>query len=309
MDDAQQLNTIASLIGGQLPSLKFNSVTPSIKSLPSITSGVSNLIIPENSSKWNNLGNIGGLSITRKAGKDYKMSNGLQTGLTTATTVLDSVVPDNLDASQKAMKSSMKSLISLAGPIGTAINFADSGLNMIGSIAGLQLDKMDNVAASRAGVSSAGLNNTIMSIPVVGSLGGFMAASFTDLIQSIVMTIAIVVVFGFGISKVGSFSAVMDNAKSMAGYFSLTHTHDVATGTASPYSLLQIFSTLAWGLSMGTDIGGSATPIGASANVVGMSVIAKEGHIVGWGKYCKSAVPATIIVMVVATVGIWLRYC
>ena len=60
MDDAQQLNTIASLIGGQLPSLKFNSVTPSIKSLPSITSGVSNLIIPENSSKWNNLGNIGG---------------------------------------------------------------------------------------------------------------------------------------------------------------------------------------------------------------------------------------------------------
>ena len=68
-------------------------------------------------------------------------------------------------------------------------------------------------------------------------------------------------------------------------------------------------STLAWGFSMGTDIGGSATPIGASANVVGMSVIAKEGHIVGWGKYCKSAVPATIIVMVVATVGIWLRYC
>ena len=110
MDDAQQLNTIASLIGGQLPSLKFNSVTPSIKSLPSITSGVSNLIIPENSSKWNNLGNIGGLSITRKASKDYKISNGLQTGLTATTAVLDSVVPDNLDTGQKAMKSSMKSL-------------------------------------------------------------------------------------------------------------------------------------------------------------------------------------------------------
>ena len=68
-------------------------------------------------------------------------------------------------------------------------------------------------------------------------------------------------------------------------------------------------STLAWGLSMGTDIGGSATPIGASANVVGMSVVAKEGHIIGWGRYCKSAVPATIIVMVVATIGIWVRYC
>lgn len=153
MDDAQQLNTVASLRGGQLPSLKFNA--PSIKSLSSITSGVSNSVIPRNSFKWNNLGNIN--------------------GLTTATSVLDSVVPNNLDASQKAMKSSMKSMLSLAGPVGVGINLIDSGLNTIGAIAGLQLDKMDNVAASRAGVSSAGLNNTIMSIPVVGSLGGFMA--------------------------------------------------------------------------------------------------------------------------------------
>lgn len=67
--------------------------------------------------------------------------------------------------------------------------------------------------------------------------------------------------------------------------------------------------TLAWGLSMGTDIGGNATPIGASANVVGMSVAAREGHIIGWGRYCKAAVPATIIVLVVVTAGIWLRYC
>ena len=66
---------------------------------------------------------------------------------------------------------------------------------------------------------------------------------------------------------------------------------------------------LAWGLSMGTDIGGNATPIGASANVVGMSVAAREGYIIGWGRYCKHAVPATIIVLVVATIGIWLRYC
>lgn len=67
--------------------------------------------------------------------------------------------------------------------------------------------------------------------------------------------------------------------------------------------------TLAWGLSMGTDIGGNATPIGASANVVGMSVAAREGHIIGWGRYCKAAVPATIIVLIVVTAGIWMRYC
>lgn len=68
-------------------------------------------------------------------------------------------------------------------------------------------------------------------------------------------------------------------------------------------------STLAWALSMGTDIGGSATPIGASANVVGTSVAAKNGHVIGWGKYCKTAAPATIIVVAISMVFIFLRYC
>ena len=67
-------------------------------------------------------------------------------------------------------------------------------------------------------------------------------------------------------------------------------------------------STLAWTLSMGTDIGGSATPIGASANVVGISVAAKEGHMISWGKYCKYSAPATILVMVISMLCIYLRY-
>lgn len=67
-------------------------------------------------------------------------------------------------------------------------------------------------------------------------------------------------------------------------------------------------SVLAYALSVGTDIGGSATPIGASANVVGTSVISKAGHPVGWGKYCKTAIPATAIVLVIAMIVIKLRY-
>ncbi|MDE7311219.1 MAG: anion permease [Eubacterium sp.] len=67
--------------------------------------------------------------------------------------------------------------------------------------------------------------------------------------------------------------------------------------------------TLAWALSMGTDIGGSGTPIGASANVVGTSVAAKNGYVIGWGKYCKSAAPATIIVVLVSMLIIFARYC
>lgn len=65
---------------------------------------------------------------------------------------------------------------------------------------------------------------------------------------------------------------------------------------------------LAWALVMGTDIGGSATPIGASANVVGTSIAAKEGYPVSWGRYCKAMVPATLIVLVISMVCIWVRY-
>ena len=67
-------------------------------------------------------------------------------------------------------------------------------------------------------------------------------------------------------------------------------------------------STLAWALSIGTDIGGSATPIGASANVVGTSVAAKNGYPIGWGKYCAKLAPATIIVLALSTVYIFVRY-
>ena len=67
-------------------------------------------------------------------------------------------------------------------------------------------------------------------------------------------------------------------------------------------------SVLAWALSMGTDIGGSATPIGASANVVGTSVAAKEGYPISWGKYCKRLVPATILVLMISMILIFVRY-
>lgn len=67
-------------------------------------------------------------------------------------------------------------------------------------------------------------------------------------------------------------------------------------------------SLLSWTLAMGTDIGGSATPIGASANVVGIATAAKEGHMIKWGQYCKVMVPATIIVVTISMVMIYMRY-
>lgn len=68
-------------------------------------------------------------------------------------------------------------------------------------------------------------------------------------------------------------------------------------------------STLTWALAMGTDIGGSATPIGASANVVGTSVASRNGYFIDWKTYCKTAVPATVIVITISMVILFVRYC
>lgn len=67
-------------------------------------------------------------------------------------------------------------------------------------------------------------------------------------------------------------------------------------------------SVLAWALSMGTDIGGNATPIGASANVVGTSIAVKNGHPISWGRYCKALAPATIMVVLISMVFMFIRY-
>ncbi len=99
----------------------------------------------------------------------------------------------------------------------------------------------------------------VSAIIIVGytSLGGFNAASTTDFIQSIIMTVALVIVLVFGVHKAGGVGAVMDNAHQLSSYLSLTSTHlvEVAKDTGiliddgtTPYGFLTIVSTLAWGL-------------------------------------------------------------
>ena len=79
-------------------------------------------------------------------------------------------------------------------------------------------------------------------------LGGFLAASITDMVQSVIMTLALIVVVVFGIYSAGGWNAVVENARSLPGYLSLVQGYDAATGTAGNYSLVTIISTLAWGL-------------------------------------------------------------
>lgn len=121
-------------------------------------------------------------------------------------------------------------------------------------------------------------------------------ASFIDKVSggNVLVMVAIVL----WISAIAS--AFIDNIPFAATMIPVIQSMAASTGVP--------LATLAWTLSLGTDIGGSATPIGASANVVGTSLSAKAGHPINWAKYCKYNAPATIITVAVCMICLYVRY-
>ena len=90
-------------------------------------------------------------------------------------------------------------------------------------------------------------------------IGGFLAESASDFMQAIVMVFALLAVLIVGVANAGGIAEVIENAKSIDGYFMLTGIANPATdangvqtsfifGEAQPYGFLSIISTLAWGL-------------------------------------------------------------
>jgi len=67
-------------------------------------------------------------------------------------------------------------------------------------------------------------------------------------------------------------------------------------------------SIMVWAVSLGADIGGNFTPIGASANVVACASMEKRGNSIGWGMWLKLAVPASIIALIISNIGIFIKY-
>ncbi len=94
-------------------------------------------------------------------------------------------------------------------------------------------------------------------------LGGFLAESVSDFMQAIVMIFALITVLATGVAHAGGIDAVIENARAISGYLSLTN---LATpvlgedglqqvvngapvfGEPGSYGFLKIISTASWGL-------------------------------------------------------------
>ncbi len=95
-------------------------------------------------------------------------------------------------------------------------------------------------------------------------------------------------------------SAIVDNIPFAAVMVPIIKQLSITQGFSLP--------TLAWTLALGADIGGNATPIGASANVVGTAIAEREGYPIGWGRYLKYALPSMIMVVALCWLYLIVRY-
>jgi Na+/H+ antiporter NhaD/arsenite permease-like protein len=107
-------------------------------------------------------------------------------------------------------------------------------------------------------------------------------------------------------------STVMENTILIASIIPLVTdmAHTILPSGPDLKSVIQ-HSTLMpvwWSLALGTCLGGNATPIGASANVVTLGLSEKAGYPISFKKYLIYGIPLTIEMIVLSTVYIWLRY-
>ena len=107
-------------------------------------------------------------------------------------------------------------------------------------------------------------------------------------------------------------SAIIDNIPFVASMIPLiTNTaHAVLPTTADVKPVIQ-HSTLMpvwWSLALGSCLGGNGSPVGASANVITISLAEKAGYPMSFKKFIIYAIPITIETIIISTIYIWLRY-
>jgi Na+/H+ antiporter NhaD/arsenite permease-like protein len=100
-------------------------------------------------------------------------------------------------------------------------------------------------------------------------------------------------------------SAIVDNVP-----FALSMAY-VIKGIAGQVGVPAL-SIMVWAVSLGTDIGGNGTPIGASANVVAYAAMEKHGHRIGWPRWMWLAIPQTLVALFICNLGLalklWLKF-
>jgi len=100
-----------------------------------------------------------------------------------------------------------------------------------------------------------------------------------------------------------AFSAVIDNIPYTA--VMLPTVLNIATRMTGSETFSDTHILLALGLLVGACLGGNISPVGASANIVGVGILRKEGHQVGFWQFVRMGLPFTIAATLPAYLFLW----
>jgi Na+/H+ antiporter NhaD/arsenite permease-like protein len=127
---------------------------------------------------------------------------------------------------------------------------------------------------------------------VINNIAGYITNVFKENHMGLLSTL----VWGSGIT-----SGIIDNIP-----FSLSMAYILEN--VVKFAGVPALSIMVWATSLGADMGGNFSPIGASANVVAYTTMEKRGQLIGWKRWMKLSVPATLIALAVSNIGIFIKY-
>ena len=142
-------------------------------------------------------------------------------------------------------------------------------------------------------------------------IGGIQKAGIIDMIGSLLASLSgdgsrrsVFLVYSLIVWASVLFSAFIDNIPYTATMLPvvavLAEKLSAAGGVAVNPNLLY------FGLLVGATLGGNITPIGASANITGLSILRREGHEVSAGQFMKYSVPFTLAAVTTGYILLWI---
>ena len=134
-------------------------------------------------------------------------------------------------------------------------------------------------------------------------IGGIKAAGVIDAVAGIFVKIggnSVFLMFSILVWASVLFSAFIDNIPYVATMLPVVASIAAAMGIEP--------TVLYFGLLSGATLGGNLTPIGASANIMGIGILRKQGHEVSAGEFMKISVPYTLAAISTAYVLLWILW-
>lgn len=132
---------------------------------------------------------------------------------------------------------------------------------------------------------------------IVGALSqqGWLvrAANLINSISGDSLLLTFIIVIGFSVA----ISAFVDNVPYLVAMIPVAQ--QLADLLGTPPSLLL------FGLLIGASLGGNITPIGASANIVGVGLCSKKGYQVSFWEFIRMGLPFTFAAVISAAIFIW----